>query len=150
MRLISHRGNIYGKQIDKENKISHIDYARGIGYDVEIDVRECLNGRLFLGHDYADESLPLRYLADPHIWVHLKDSKSIDIIKKLEKRIVIDANYFIHERDPYTLTSDGHVWVYPGDEIVENCILVITKNHDYDLSDNRIFGICSDYVGECK
>ena len=46
MILISHRGNINGRDEDRENHPEYIQEALDRGYDVEIDLR-CKNNRLF-------------------------------------------------------------------------------------------------------
>ena len=38
MKLISHRGNINGPDLEKENTIEQIFIAIGKGFDVEVDV----------------------------------------------------------------------------------------------------------------
>ena len=38
MKLISHRGNINGKQLDLENDPKYIENAIKQGYDVEVDI----------------------------------------------------------------------------------------------------------------
>ena len=60
MKIISHRGNIRGPVLDKENRPSYIDCAIGSGYDVEIDVRYS-EGALWTGHDQP------QYRID-HVW----------------------------------------------------------------------------------
>jgi hypothetical protein len=50
MILISHRGNLNGKDVDNENNPLYIDRALGKGYDVEVDVWY-VNGKWYLGHD---------------------------------------------------------------------------------------------------
>ena len=50
MILISHRGNINGKNESLENSKSYIKRALDLGYDVEVDV--WFNNKTFyLGHD---------------------------------------------------------------------------------------------------
>jgi hypothetical protein len=50
MILISHRGNINGKIVEKENHPDYIDEAINLDYDVEIDIW-MIEGILMLGHD---------------------------------------------------------------------------------------------------
>jgi hypothetical protein len=50
MILISHRGNINGKQPDKENHPLYIFEAIKQGFQVEIDVW-FIDGKFKLGHD---------------------------------------------------------------------------------------------------
>ena len=61
MILISHRGNLNGKDIENENNPLYIDRALGKGYDVEIDV--WYNGGIwYLGHDEPTYPIKLEYL----------------------------------------------------------------------------------------
>ena len=48
--LIAHRGNLTGKNPEKENHPDYIDEAIDCGYDVEIDVWDD-SGKLVLGHE---------------------------------------------------------------------------------------------------
>jgi hypothetical protein len=50
MILISHRGNINGKNDVRENSMFYIMEALTMGFDVEIDVWY-INNEWFLGHD---------------------------------------------------------------------------------------------------
>ena len=50
MNLISHRGNIDGPQLDKENSPNYINEAIEAGYNVEIDIW-FVNNKWYLGHD---------------------------------------------------------------------------------------------------
>ena len=53
MKLISHRGNINGKQTVKENRSSYILNAISEGFDLEVDVW-FINNVWFLGRDRSD------------------------------------------------------------------------------------------------
>ena len=48
--LISHRGNIDGRNVEYENNPNYIEAAINLGYDVEIDVW-FIDGKFMLGHD---------------------------------------------------------------------------------------------------
>jgi len=50
MRLISHRGNINGKNLERENSFPYIQEALQLGYEVEIDIW-VINNEVYLGHD---------------------------------------------------------------------------------------------------
>ena len=50
MILISHRGNIDGKNIYDENSVPYTEKALKLGFDVEIDVW-FMENNFFLGHD---------------------------------------------------------------------------------------------------
>ena len=73
MILISHRGNINGKNVEMENHPSYIDTALNLWYDVEIDVWY-IDGVLFLGHDNPQYEVSLEWLEhrSPSLWIHCK------------------------------------------------------------------------------
>ena len=50
MFFISHRGNINGPEVNRENSIDYINSAIDKGYDVEVDVW-FKKGEFYLGHD---------------------------------------------------------------------------------------------------
>ena len=50
MKLISHRGNIAGKNFELENRPDYISNAIKLGYDCEIDVW-LIKNKIYLGHD---------------------------------------------------------------------------------------------------
>ena len=143
MIKIAHRGNIYGSNPDLENNPEYVLNAIELGYEVEIDVW-IVNGEFFLGHDE-----PL-YFVDPFFimdvadsaWFHCKNLEALYIFAKNFKF----CNFFWHQEDDYTLTSQGILWTYPGKSASKLSVLVdidLTSGVDYD----KIYGICSDYVG---
>mgnify|MGYP000464708518 CR=1 FL=1 len=71
MKIISHRGNLRGIVVDKENRPSYIDSAIGCGYEVEVDIRY-INNEFWLGHDYAKYEINLKWLTDrkDSLWIH--------------------------------------------------------------------------------
>mgnify|MGYP003336226375 CR=1 FL=1 len=60
-------------------------------------------------------------------------------------------NYFWHQEDDFTLTSEGYIWTYPGKELSENSICVMPERNmapDALVNFNQnCYGVCSDYVG---
>ena len=61
MILISHRGNISGPNLDKENRPEYIQQALNEGYNVEVDVWYQDQG-WFLGHDKPQHLINIEYL----------------------------------------------------------------------------------------
>lgn len=148
MKLIAHRGNLYGKQPEKENDPDYIDAAIGLDYNVEIDLRAKHN-KLYSGHDVSQFSISINYLLDRKhsLWVHCKDSQALDIA--LEH----DLNCFWHDKDYYTLTKSGFVWAYPGQLPTNYRCVVVMPELFWSLEEiKRIscFGICSDIVALIK
>ena len=76
MKLISHRGNINGKQPESENMPDYINSALKLGYDVEIDVWWHDNG-FYLGHDDPVYKISVDYLQNNKVWCHAKNSEAL-------------------------------------------------------------------------
>jgi len=145
MILISHRGNINGKFESLENEPLYIDKAISEGYDVEVDVW-CKDKILWLGHDKPDYEIDFRWIRDrlSKLWLHCKNVESVIYFKECG----YDVNYFWHEEDTLTLTSQNHLWVYPGKQPIEKSIAVMPEIYNDDVS--KCLGICSDKIKEYK
>jgi len=144
MILISHRGNIAGKQPGLENMPAYINDTILKGYDVEIDAW-VVDGTYYLGHDNPTYDISQNWLNEraDKIWIHCKN------IEAVERFTMIGGfNYFWHEEDKMTLTSKNYIWAYPGIDI-KGSIAVLPEMHNEEKMKNRI-GICSDYIGEYK
>ena len=140
MILIAHRGNTQGPIPNKENKPSYIEWAIEQGYDVEIDVNY-LEGSIFLGHDEPQYEVSVQWLTKhkDKLWCHAKD------IQILSMLIDLDMNTFMHDVDDAVLTSKGHIWVYPGKQLVPRSICVLPEWSNQVIPD-YCGGICSDFV----
>jgi hypothetical protein len=145
MILISHRGNTNGKFESYENEPNYIDLALSKGYDVEIDIWY-VDGLLYLGHDKPQYGIDFRWIRDRfnRLWVHCKNVESVVYFKECG----YDVNYFWHQEDTLTLTSQNHIWVYPGKQPINKSIAVMPEIHNEDTS--NCIGICSDYIENYK
>jgi hypothetical protein len=144
MKLISHRGNLNGRIPQRENHPDYIDEAIQAGYDVEIDI--WLNdGVLYLGHDAIQYEVSQLWLNQRvnKLWIHCKDTNAIEWFQRMG-----GFNYFWHQEDTLTLTSRGHIWVYPGKQPVNGSIAVMPEIHNDKIS--QCFGVCSDYIKNYK
>ena len=144
MILISHRGNTTGKIEQAENRPDYIDEAIHAGYDVEIDV--WLNdGVLYLGHDSIQYEITPLWLNQRvgKLWIHCKNTDAIEYFHNIG-----GFNYFWHQEDTLTLTSRGHLWVYPGKQPVKGSIAVMPELFNDDVS--KCYGVCSDYIANYK
>jgi hypothetical protein len=137
MFFISHRGNLTGPSITNENHPEYIQNAISEGFDVEIDIRE-YKGKLYLGHDEPQYEISKEFVKNKKLWCHAKDIDALWTLKNL------NTIFFWHERDSYTLTSNGYFWTYPGINLIKNSICVLPENHNYKNIDCS--GICSDYI----
>jgi hypothetical protein len=145
MKLISHRGNINGIIESLENTPSYIDFAISKGYDVEIDIWY-KNRILYLGHDNPEYNIDLKWLKNriTKLWVHCKNKEAINFFYKNK----YEFNYFWHETDTITLTSQNYIWAYPGKQPIKNSIAVTPEINNDILSE--CIGICSDFIDNYK
>ena len=113
---ISHRGNIDGPNPENENKPSYILDAIVKGYEVEVDFWFS-NNKFYLGHDEPQYDIPIEWLENNYrkLWIHCKNVDAISKLHELD-RGGFYLNYFWHENDKVTLTSQGYIWAYPGVE----------------------------------
>lgn len=143
MFLISHRGNINGKNPDRENSPDYILEAISYGYDVEIDV--WFDGNVFvLGHDSPQYKVSSVFLKQKGLWIHCKN------INALNKLIIkSECNCFFHNIDDVVLTSKKYLWTYPGKQLYSNSICVLPEL----FTDCIVFdaaGVCSDFIVRYK
>lgn len=159
MKIIAHRGNIDGPDPLTENQPETIDKAIELRFDVEIDVRYIPDeNKFFLGHDNPDYEIDLEWIINrkENLWIHCKDLESLNFFSSNSK---YDLNYFWHQTDSYTLTSERIIWAYPGQEVKERCVIVMPEKDDVlnflnkeyiDFSDYNCYGICTDYAQKIK
>jgi hypothetical protein len=143
MIYISHRGNINGRNPNKENSKKYIDEAINLGYDVEIDIRY-LKKELYLGHDYPQYNIDLNFLLErkKKLWIHTKDFYSLSYL------IDYDLRIFFHEKEEQTIINNTNlIWSHNLNFIDEKSIIPLLNLEDINLNfKNNVFGICSDYV----
>ena len=141
MKLISHRGNLTGPNLEKENSIPYIQEALNKGFDVEIDVW-VIDNKIYLGHDkpqYLIEEIWLQ-LYKKQLWIHCKNINAVYYFTSKLKLF----NYFWHETDTITLTSKNYIWAYPGKQPIIGSIAVMPEVCNDDVT--HCLGVCSDYI----
>jgi hypothetical protein len=146
MLLISHRGNVSGAEPDLENKPSHIDrIIVGMEMNVEIDLWCFDQQELYLGHDEPQYGVDFKWLYTRRnkLWIHCKNIEALVFMHNLP--INHEMNYFWHENDDFTMTSQGYIWAYPGKEVhlPSRAIAVMPEHSGINLRPFR--GICTDY-----
>jgi len=144
MILISHRGNIDGPNPKNENKPSYILDAIVKGYEVEVDFWFS-NNKFYLGHDEPQYDIPIEWLENNYrkLWIHCKNVDAISKLHELD-RGGFYLNYFWHENDKVTLTSQGYIWAYPGVKCSNGIAVMPELNKNFLPKD--VLGICSDYI----
>jgi hypothetical protein len=148
MILISHRGNIDGKIPSFENNPEYVDEAITAGYDVEIDVWG-IDGELFLGHDNPQYPIGWDWLKErsSNLWIHCKNIDALLYFTDIDYSLEL-FNYFWHENDTVTLTSENWIWAFPGKQPINGSIAVMPEIYNDDVSEAA--GVCSDYIQNYK
>ncbi len=141
MIKIAHRGNINGPS-HKENQAYYLMDAVDAGYDVELDLWR-INDLLWLGHSGPQYLVPESFLLEigHAAWIHCKNLDALHFLSTTFPQL----NYFWHQEDDYTLTSQGYIWAYPGKDTTSNTVIVdLDGTGQYE----NVFAICSDSVGD--
>ena len=143
MIYISHRGNLKGRNVERENQPEYIDEAINAGFDVEIDMW-WVDGKTYLGHDGPQYEVDDKWLSQraDKLWVHCKN---VELLNWVRSTIL---HYFWHEEDTLTLTSKQYVWVYPGKQPVIGSIAVMPEIHNDKIK--KCAGVCSDFVEDYR
>lgn len=140
MIKIAHRGNTNGPS-EMENHPDYILKSIEAGYDIETDLW-VVDGSLWLGHDGPEYQVTERFLLDigHAAWIHCKNIEALYFLNNTFPHL----NYFWHQEDSFTLTSQGYIWTYPKNRVTLSSILVDLDNSNPD----NVFalGVCSDYV----
>lgn len=139
MKLIAHRGNINGPNLDKENHPDYIKSALNYGYDAEIDVWY-LNKKWYLGHDLPQYEVKFDFLILNNLWLHAKNGEALHELIKDER-----CNVFYHTDEDWILTSKRFIWTQPTKNLYSGSICVMPEL-GYTGNINSCFGICTDYV----
>lgn len=156
MKLISHRGNLIGPNIGRENTSDYILEAMHLGYDVEIDVRG-IDGvcGLWLGHDEPLYKLEFNFINEyvHRLWIHCKNESALEVMTAY----LPNARYFYHQHDDFTLTSWNDVWCYPGKVIHHSKSVAVLPERHMDVSwihnycvEHKQGGVCSDYIAQLQ
>jgi hypothetical protein len=139
MKIISHRGYENGEDPFLENNPKQIKKLLNMNIDVEIDV--LYNGAFYLGHDEPLYEVELDFLKQDGLWCHAKNIEALELMLKN------DIHCFWHESDKYTITSKGHVWVYPGMPLCKGSVYVLPEKHAkvcrQDYQD--CYAVCTDF-----
>tara|TARA_R110001592_G_scaffold27387_8_gene101399 strand:- start:699 stop:1145 length:447 start_codon:yes stop_codon:yes gene_type:complete len=148
MKLIAHRGNINGPNKNQENNPEYILNAIKQGYYVELDLW-LVDNKLYLGHDFPKYEINRNFLTDikEKLFCHCKNISALHYILKNNPEI----ECFYHTNDDCVLTSKGNIWNhYKTLEFTSKSICVMPELCNYNIVDNNIIGVCSDYVKSYK
>jgi hypothetical protein len=138
---------MFGPDRALENNPEQIKQSLSQGFDCEVDVRY-IDSNWILGHDTPDYPIEYSFLEQPGLWIHTKNLEALYLLGADSK-----LNFFWHQEDEFTLTSQGYIWTYPGNPLTMNSVCVMPEWNDpefFDINELDCCGICSDYVGKIK
>jgi len=145
MKIISHRGNLNGPNLKKENTKEYIQNAIFEGFYVEVDVINITQDLLIVGHNSEKPSdhINLGWLNNygGYCIFHAKTEQALNRLLELK------YHCFFHKNDDFTLTSEGLIWVHPKAEVNacdERAIFCMPEEREQDLY-MPIGGVCTDY-----
>jgi hypothetical protein len=136
MKIISHRGNLDGRKPDCENNPIYIQQALDLGFDVEVDVWY-VDGEFFLGHDAPTYRVDPWWFSGKALWCHAKNQKALE-----EMIVSEDITCFWHESDKMTVTSNGLMWMYPGNH--SRLGITVCLGKPYEIVPD-MWGVCTDH-----
>lgn len=101
-----------------------------------------MRGVLWAGHDSAQYLVSEDFLLDngQYLWIHCKNFEALDFFASTFPQL----NYFWHQEDDRTLTSQGFLWTYPGKEVGKNSVIVDLEGK----TRYNCYAICSDYLSK--
>lgn len=143
MLVIAHRGNINGKSELYENKPSYIMKTIELGFDVETDLW-IIENKFFLGHDNPQYEIDHSFLNNNKLWIHAKNFKAFFWL--VNNKDNLKCQYFWHQNDNFTLTSNNLIWTYPDSnlKLSDKSIAVLPELvKEWNLA--NCYGICTDY-----
>jgi hypothetical protein len=155
MKYIAHKGNLDGPDPSTENHPTQVEKCIEAGFDVEVDLRIDTDGKLWLGHDEPQHEIGWWWLAgkQQNLWIHCKDIATLHTFATSTS----GYNYFWHQEDDYTLTSQGYIWSYPGKFFTPHTVIVRPETDaPHPLADVRseedwnCYGLCSAYIGRIR
>lgn len=144
MIKISHRGNIDGKNPERENEPAYIQEALDQGYHCEVDVW-FVDGEFRLGHDKPKYKFPFELIKNysSKLWLHAKDISTFSKLYDIDSSGMY-LNYFLHTTEDLVLTSKNYIWAFPGKQPIERSIAVMPEYNGDDVS--SAIGVCSDLI----
>jgi hypothetical protein len=117
------------------------------GYECEIDLW-VIDNNFYLGHDEPQYNVNLDFIKMPKLWIH---AKNLDAFYWLTQSN-LELNYFWHQTDDFTLTSNNYIWTYPGLPLTSRSVMVLPEQNDPKLDNlpKICYGVCSDFVEKIK
>lgn len=144
MKLISHRGNLRGKNKGQENLPNVIVSRIEQGYCVEVDVWH-VDDQLFLGHDAPETKVDTQFFKTHYnkLYVHCKNDAALFRLANIP---VLEL--FSHANDPFTISTKGTILISPFTVTTQRRgVLMMPEMSNYSIEDIIQFdGIITDNI----
>jgi hypothetical protein len=137
--IISHLGNLNGRQETHENTLAYVQRAMQLGWHVCIDVVQ-RGGRFLLPHAQGFDGAPPAFFSHQRVWCRAADPVTLDALCR------INAHTVPATTAPFTLTSVQFLWTLPPHELTDRAIAAFPEFADSAwLADSDPAGICTNY-----
>lgn len=135
--VISHLGNIDGRQPEKENTLPYIQQALKEGWHVCVDVA-FRNGGFLLPAAHGNYVAPPALLSKQRVWCRAHDPETMDALCNINAHCFLVSHSFI------SLTSALFLWTLPGHNLLDRSIAAYPELAEPDwLANFEPAGLCS-------
>lgn len=115
--IISHLGNITGRQPEHENSLPYVKAALAAGWHVMVEVA-FHNGAFFLPTQQGAVFAPPSFFSGQRVWCRASDPVTLEALCN------VGAHCFSGGTAPYVLTSHQFFWTLPDHTLVDRSIAV--------------------------
>lgn len=135
--IISHLGNINGRDETRENRLAYVQEALKAGWHVCVDVVfHC--GSFLLPFDGGFNSVPPAFFSKQRVWCRAHDPVTLDALCN------VNAHTFLNTDSGLALTSAQFVWTAHPHELVSRSIAAFPENAPPEwLAAAEPAGLCS-------
>lgn len=138
--IISHLGNLNGRQPEKENTLPYLQTALKLGWHICVDVTFQYGTFLLpaLNNKYAP--VPPAFFSNQRVWCRASDAITLDALCN------INAHTFPVAMADVVLTSAQFLWTLPPTILTPRSIAVFPEFADSDwMAENEHAGICTNH-----
>jgi hypothetical protein len=135
--IISHLGNIDGREVENENRLKYLKAALTAGWHICADVI-FRNGGFLLPHQNGFDAAPLSFFSQSRVWSRCRDAETLDALCNVK------AHAFFISDAGHALTSEQFIWTLPPENLVDRSIAAFPElAPDEWLEKQEPAGLCS-------
>lgn len=145
MDMISHRGNVNGKNIEKENSLEYLLEALDEGFDIEFDVW-FVDNNFYIGSNQPKQLIDYSFLQGKRKWINCKNPEAFFMLYDDPS-----VHCFYLDDNKYTLTNCKYI-ITTG-KICKDAICLLPECSEKKYTSEELescAGICSDYIVKYK